>query len=496
MRRQLSLRTRLLLAVAAIALVALAVADVVVYSSLKSYLYNQTDSTLQLSHISVEAAVDQPEQPGAPAQQPVGTAESTPGTSNFCAIGREGAPGMFIEVRNASGSVVSGKECPAFVPGEKSYSPKLPAIITGYRLTAADPHEPVTYFTVPSTSAAGPAFRVRASQLADGGFLVVAEPISSLSSTLGQLLLVEIIVTGVALAAAMLLGLWLVQVGLRPLRDVVKTADSISGGDVLHRVPNANDRTEVGHVATALNVMLERIETSFGELQESESRLRRFVSDASHELRTPIAAVSAYAQLFGQGADRREQDLPRVMDGIERETKRMAQLVDDLLTLARYDEPRTLEVEPVELVGLVAEATETARTVGPSWPISFIADEPVEVMGDWHALRQVIDNLFSNVRAHTPPGTPTEARVSRVGDQAVIEVADAGPGITNEQAAAVFERFFRVDPSRSRETGGAGLGLAIVATIVRIHGGRVEASPRDGGGSVFRVTLPILESEE
>jgi two-component system OmpR family sensor kinase len=184
------------------------------------------------------------------------------------------------------------------------------------------------------------------------------------------------------------------------------------------------------------------------------------------------------------------------MDGIERETGRMAQLVDDLLTLARYDEPRTLALEPVELVGLVAEATETARTVGPSWPISFIADDPVEVMGDWHALRQVIDNLFSNVRAHTPVGTPTEVRVSRHGTQAVIEVADAGPGITKEEAAAVFERFFRADPSRTRETGGAGLGLAIVATIVRIHGGQVEAAPRDGGGSVFKVTLPILDPEE
>lgn len=325
---------------------------------------------------------------------------------------------------------------------------------------------------------------------------MVAQPIGSLSNTLNQLLLVEIIVTGVALAAAMLLGMRLVRVGLRPLRDVVRTADSISGGDMLHRVPNANDRTEVGHVAAALNVMLERIETSFAELQESESRLRRFVSDASHELRTPLAAVSAYAQLFRQGADRSEQDLPRVMGGIERETGRMAQLVNDPLTLARYDEPRTLEIEPVELVGLVAEATETARTVGPEWPITFIADEPVEVMGDWHALRQVVDNLFSNVRAHTPVGTATEVRVSRRLDKAIIEVADSEPGITKEQAAAVFQRFFRVDPSRSRETGGAGLGLAIVATIVRIHGGRVEASPREGGGSVFRVTLPIFESDK
>jgi two-component system OmpR family sensor kinase len=496
MTNQLSLRTRLLLAVAAIALVALAVADVAVYSSLRSYLFNQADSTLQLSHIAVEQAINDTDGAGGPRQLPSGGTSSALGASNFCAAGRLGAPEMFIEVRSASGGVVTGKECPAYVPGGNSYSPKLPVVITGYRVTNADPREPVTYFTVASTSAAGPEFRVRASQLSGGGSLIVAEPISSVSSTLDQLILLEIVVTGVALAGAMVLGLWLVRVGLRPLRDVVRTADSISGGDVLHRVPNANTRTEVGHVASALNVMLERIETSFAELQESESRLRRFVSDASHELRTPIAAVSAYAQLFHQGADKRDQDMPRVMEGIERETGRMAQLVDDLLLLARYDEPRTLAFEPVELVGLVAEAIETARMVGPAWPIDFIADEPVEVMGDWDALRQVVDNLFSNVRSHTPEGTRTEVRVRRIDDDAVVEVADAGPGITKEEAVAIFERFFRADPSRSRETGGAGLGLAIVATIVRIHGGRADATPRQEGGSLFRILLPAIDGAE
>ena len=495
MTSQLSLRTRLLLAVAAIALVALAIADVTVYSSLRSYLYQQADSTLQLSHIAIEHAAGEPHEPGSPGQ-PVTSPDKAVGASNFCAIGREGAPGMFIQVRSASGVVASGMECPAFVPGEKAYSPKLPAVISGYRETASDPHEPVTYFTVPSTSAAGPAFRVRASVLSEGGSLIVAEPVTSISSTLSQLFLLEMVVTGAALFGAMALGFWLVQVGLRPLRDVVKTADSITGGDVAHRIPNANTRTEVGHVATAINVMLERIASSFGELQASETRLRRFVSDASHELRTPIAAVSAYAQLFHQGADRREQDLPRVMDGIERETARMTKLVDDLLLLARYDEPRSFDLEPVELVGLVAEAVETARTVGPEWPIDFIADEPAEVFGDRHALRQVIDNLFSNVRAHTPPGTQTEVRVSGVDDEVVIDVADTGPGITPEMATVVFERFFRVDPSRSRATGGAGLGLAIVATIVRQHGGRVEVEPREGGGARFRVLLPRLMAVE
>jgi two-component system OmpR family sensor kinase len=490
MSSRLSLRTRLLLAVGAVALVALAFADVTVYTSLKSYLYSQVDSTLEVSHMSVERAATAPASQGDSGSGPPPYGQG-PGNSSFCAIGRESAPGMFIEVRNSAGAVVRGQTCPAFTPGKVSYSPKLPSVITGFTITAADPKEPVVYFTVASTSTAGPSFRVRASKLRTGGILIVADPVNNITSTLEQLVILELLVTGGALVGAILLGLWLVRVGLRPLRDVVRTAEAITAGDLMHRVPNANERTEVGHVAIALNVMLERIQAAFRDLQVSENRLRRFVSDASHELRTPIAAVSAYAQLFKHAA-KHEEDLPRVMDGIERETARMGRLVEDLLLLARLDEQHPFDLEPVELVGLVAEAVETARTVGPSWPIKFVADEPVEVMGDWGSLRQVIDNLLGNVRAHTPPGTSVVVAVGREGAEAFVEVADQGPGITEQQAVAVFERFFRADSSRSRETGGAGLGLAIVATIVRAHEGRVSATPRPGGGALFKVALPAI----
>jgi two-component system, OmpR family, sensor kinase len=183
------------------------------------------------------------------------------------------------------------------------------------------------------------------------------------------------------------------------------------------------------------------------------------------------------------------------MDGIERETGRMGHLVEDLLLLARLDEQHPAVREPVELVGLAAEATETARTVGPAWPITFVADEPVEVMGDRDALRQVIDNLLANVRSHTPPGTATTVRVGSSGGEGFVEVADDGPGLDEDQKALVFERFFRADPSRSRETGGAGLGLAIVASIVRAHGGHAEADTSPGGGALFLVVLPTLIPE-
>jgi two-component system OmpR family sensor kinase len=485
----LSLRTRLLIAVGAITLFALVAADVTIYASLNSYLYRQVDSTLQLSHMTVEAAADG-DHDDAPTPNQV-----PPGTSEFCAVGRESAPGMFIEVRSVDNKTEKGRVCPAYEPGQKSYSPALPPVISGFTKTSADPHEPVTYFTVGSTKTAGPEFRVRASKLTDGGTLIVAEPLDTVTSTLDRLLLLEIAVTAAALVVAVALGLWLVRVGLRPLRDVVKTADSISGGDEMDRVPGANDRTEVGHVATALNVMLERIESSFATLQQSEHRMRRFASDASHELRTPISAISAYTQLFHRGASEHAEDLPRVMSGIEREAGRMSRLVEDLLLLARFDEHHLIEVDPVELVGLVAEAIETAQMVGPGWPITLSAEGPVEVLGDSSALRQVVDNLFANVRAHTPPGTPTVVHVGISGEEAVVEVADAGPGIDEELIESMFERFVRADPSRSRATGGAGLGLAIASAIMRAHGGSIDARKGSGGGVTFEIRLPALATQ-
>jgi two-component system OmpR family sensor kinase len=402
---------------------------------------------------------------------------------------------MFIEVLNSGHTVVSGEACPAFIPGSKSYSPQLTAVIASYGAGGPNAFGKTNYFTVASVAAGGPSFRVQSSELKGGNLLIVADPISGVSNTLGQLLLLEGLVTGGALLASILVGLWLVRLGLRPLRDVVQTAEAITGGDLVHRVPNANTHTEMGRVADAINVMLERIQSGFAELQASESRLRRFVSDASHELRTPIAAVSAYAQLFKYGATRSEPEMGRVMSGIEHETSRMARLVEDLLVLARFDEERESVYELVELVGLTMESVATARLVGPQWPIDVEAIDVVEVMGDPLALRQVVDNLLKNVRAHTPSGTAVTVRVRQVGHEAVIEVEDEGPGLTDYDAELVFERFFRADPSRSRDTGGAGLGLAIVASIVRSHAGRVDVRRGRAGGADFLVTLPLAQGD-
>jgi two-component system OmpR family sensor kinase len=248
--------------------------------------------------------------------------------------------------------------------------------------------------------------------------------------------------------------------------------------------------------------MFGRIERAFeerdhteAELRASEARMRRFVGDASHELRTPLAAVSAYAELFDRGASRRADDLERVMSGIRGETQRMGHLVEDLLLLARLDEGRPLAREPIELVSLCAEAIRTASAVGPQWPVSLHAGTPVETVGDGARIRQVVDNLLANVRTHTPAGTSATVRVFTDGADAVIEVADNGGGLSEEEAAKVFERFYRADGSRSRQHGGAGLGLSIVASIVEAHGGTVLATGRPlPGGAVFTVRLPRADS--
>ena len=236
-----------------------------------------------------------------------------------------------------------------------------------------------------------------------------------------------------------------------------RTADSIAAGNLDQRVPGADQATEVGRLARALNVMLERIQAAFSarlaseaRLKENEQHLRQFVADASHELRTPIAAVSAYAELFERGGTEHTDDLPRIAAGIRTETARMDRLVSDLLTLARLDEGVPMEMAPVELVSLASDAVRTATAVGPDWPVRFWAAHPVEVSGDKDRLRQVLDNLLANVRAHTPPGTAATVRVDQVGDQAEIEVRDTGPGMPDEEARRVFERFYRADPARSR----------------------------------------------
>jgi two-component system OmpR family sensor kinase len=359
----------------------------------------------------------------------------------------------------------------------------LPAIIH-FSEHLAPNHERTAYFTVPSRDHEEQ-YRVRASiePQNPGAVLFVATSLSGVDSTLHRLILIELIATLAVLAAMVALGLWVVQLALQPLREIEKTAAAITAGDLSRRVEHPDERTEVGRVGSALNTMLDRIEAS-------DRRLRRFIADASHELRTPLAAVRAYAELFGRGAASRPEDLERSMSGITRESERMSLLVDDLLLLARLDEGRPLEQNPVDLAQVVREAVDAAHVVEPERPIE-LSVEPVTVIGDEARLRQVLDNLFANARSHTPAGTPVSVALERVDGTARLSVADHGPGLGEDEAARVFERFYRADESRARASGGVGLGLSIVAAVTEAHGGAALAEPTPGGGATFVITLPL-----
>jgi two-component system OmpR family sensor kinase len=521
-----SLRSRLLIAIGIIALVALAIADVATYKSLESFLYQRIDQQLDASHGRSESQLNNggtlhcASDPnflapgGASAGGPTSTAAGTTGSTTSSPLvpagglaGVGGAPDLdqepsnaiqveAVQVRYPGGGLVNSQSCPAYVDGKK-YTPLIPTTIGGF--TTAPDGSKEAYFNAPSVQPDGPVFRVRASSLHDGNLLIVAQPLGDNGSTLHRLLVVELVVTGAAVVIALIFGYWLVRLGLRPLRDMETTAESIAAGNLTERVPGENDKTEVGRLARTLNVMLARIESAFGarvaserRLRASEARLRRFVADASHELRTPIAAISAYAELFGRGASEQKADLERLMGGIRSETTRMEHLVADLLLLARLDEGRPMEQRSVDLVSLCAEAVQTASTVGPDWPVTFHASQPIEVMGDATSLRQVLDNLLANVRAHTPAGTEVRVTVEPEEHGAVITVADNGPGMEPEEAEHIFERFYRSDPSRSRAAGGAGLGLSIVSAIVGNHGGTVSAEGQVGVGTTFTVHLPLV----
>jgi two-component system OmpR family sensor kinase len=498
-----SLRLRLLLAVGLVAVIALAGADVAVYESFRGSLISSLDATLDAAHLPIERQLAGPAGVGKgtgpaplPAPSPPPPGSGTPG-ADFCLhVGLQLGAGTVVEVRTPKGVVLDHSSCVGGVSLTTSAGPVLPAAhaSSGLAGTGSSAH-----FDAKSADSST-AYRVSETLLANGNVLVLAAPLAATNRSLSKLVFEELITSLIALALAIALGSWLVRMGLRPLFEVERTANAITGGDLTQRVPGEDRRSEVGNVARAINTMLRRIEGAFaardateGALRDSEARLRQFVADASHELRTPIAAVSAYAELFSTGAAEPEHraDLERVMVGIRDETSRMGGVVEDLLLLARLDEGRPLLRRPVELVALCSEAIRTASTVGPEWPVSLEAVEPIELLADPERLRQVMDNLLLNVRAHTPAGTSTIVRVRSDGEHGLIDVIDDGPGFAVDEVDRVFERFYRGDPSRARSSGGSGLGLAIVASIVERHGGSVRAANVEDGGARVTVSLAL-----
>jgi two-component system, OmpR family, sensor kinase len=473
--RRLSLRARLVLGVIVLAAVGLGAANAATYTSLRSFLLDRVDDSLVDLARAVEGPLDHGDCPGGRDRRPF--------------FG--GDVGDYIEVRAPDGAQLCE---PAQVTRFSEPAPAPPELPPTIDVTQGGegPYD-AHYFNASNPD--GDRYRVRASQVDDvNAVLVVATTLADVDATLDRLLLIMLLVTIGVLIALTALGLWVVRLGLRPLTDIEATAAGIAAGDLSRRVERAEPDTEVGRLGIALNTMLGQIESSFRAQEASERRLRRFVADASHELRTPLAAVRAYAELFTRGAARRPADLERSMTGITRESERMSLLVEDLLLLARLDEGRPLERELVQLDEVVSEAVETARTVEPERPIE-TSIEPAVVLGDRDRLRQIVDNLLSNVRNHTPPETPVTVRLDSPNGAAVIAVEDEGPGLSPEEAERVFERFYRADESRSRASGGVGLGLAIVAAVAQAHGGDVAAESDPGRRTSFTITLPLATTK-
>ncbi|WP_439659080.1 sensor histidine kinase [Lentzea sp. HUAS TT2] len=309
----------------------------------------------------------------------------------------------------------------------------------------------------------------------DGTELIASVDQSEVDRAVDDLRLAFLLISLGALILVGMAGYALVRASTRALEEVEQVAGEIAAGDLSRRVPVRQPRSEVGRLAAALNTMLGQIEAAFAVRVSSENRMRQFVADASHELRTPLTSIRGYAELYRQGA---ATDAAEVLRRVEEHASRMGVLVDDLLQLARLDSSQPLVLSTVDLVVSVTDAVVEVR----DRPVSLeLPAGPVLVEADEARVRQILTNLLDNALVHTPAGSPIEVRLTARS----IEVADHGPGMTSEQAARAFERFYRADPARG--PGGSGLGLSIVAALVAAHGWRIELDTAPGEGAVFRV---------
>jgi len=362
-------------------------------------------------------------------------------------------------------------------------------------------------FTVPAADGGGRNWRVYAVALTSDETVAVATNQGDVDAAIDDLTKQFLFIAAGALILLGGVAYALSRRVLRPLEEVERTAQEIATGDLSLRVPVRRAGGEVGRLASAFNMMVERIESAFraserseASARDSEDRMRRFVADASHELRTPLTSIRGYAELYRQGAVTSPEDVAGVLRRIEDQAAQMGLLVDDLLLLARLDQQRPLERVAVDLGVLAVDAVHDAHAMAPDRSVSLrlpSADGDdsvaVPVLGDEARLRQVLGNLVNNALTHTPEGAKIEVRLRTQGRFALLEVADTGPGLAPEQAQRVFERFYRADPARGRVSGGTGLGLAIVAALVAAHGGRVEMDTEVGAGTTFRVSLPLCE---
>ncbi|MET9370826.1 sensor histidine kinase [Streptomyces griseoflavus] len=485
--RPRTLRTRLVVASVALIAVVCAVIGTVTTLALRSHLYEQLDG--QVREVAMRAAGGPAG--GRPLPEPLRQdgplAFVTKGPQGFGVIGATVEDGRVTEGVVSNKKVVNGFTAPE--AGDLT-DVQLAALGTVPR-----DHDEHTV-DVPGLGS----YRV-AHQAGPNGAFYVALPTDGVDSTINTLVLVEISVTAAGLVAASLAGAVIVGVATRPLRRVAATATRVAElplhrGEVTleERVPpsECDPHTEVGRVGAALNRMLDHVHGALHARQESETRVRQFVADAGHELRTPLASIRGYAELTRRGREEVGPDTRHALGRIESEAGRMSLLVEDLLLLARLDAGRPLRFEPTDLVPLVVDSVSDARAAGQDhvWRLE-LPDDPATVTGDAARLQQVLVNLLGNARSHTPPGTTVTARVRRSGPRLRVDIEDDGPGVPPALLPHVFERFARGDSARTRSTGSTGLGLAIVQAVAAAHGGAVTVDSAPGR-TVFSLHLPAV----
>jgi two-component system OmpR family sensor kinase len=359
---------------------------------------------------------------------------------------------------------------------------------------------PVTVPAQPGSASSTP-WRAAAVLNESGSVTIVALPMEGEFHIMQQLLVVLVTIGVVVLVLLIVGSLYLIRRALQPLYLVERTAGRIAKGQLDERVPEWSPNTEVGRLSRTLNRMLAQIQGAFIAMNDSERQaraaeasMRRFIGDASHELRTPLTSVRGYADLYRSGATK---DSDMVIDRISSEAGRMSLLVEDLLTLVRMDEGRPMRRDPVDLLDLGVAAVDNARAGFPGREVRLVNETrsiPVTI-GDADRLHQVIGNLMTNALRHGGEDATVTLRLTQSAPGSEVQtvgfdVIDDGAGIPVEDVPHLFERFYRADVSRSRASGGSGLGLSIVKSLVEAHGGTISVDSVLGEGTTFRVRLP------
>ena len=471
----LSLRTQLVVVTSVLIALAIAVTSLVAISALRAQMVHQLDEEMKASSSSLVSSV--------------GTSQTR----------QDGAVGSYrVYVLDQHGNVLHS------IAGADQQAENEP-VLTGWDSEKVKKyHETGT--TVNSRTGSNDwrimPISLESSTNGQASSMVIALPLKQTNQVVALVGVLTFAFGLATLAAAIAMTWVIVTRTFEPLARVEQTAAKIAAGDLSQRIEDYNPSNEIGNLAISLNTMLAQIESSFNAQAKSEAKMRRFVGDASHELRTPLVSIRGYSELYRQGALPNDEAVATAMGRIESESKRMGQLVEDLLTLARIDERRESKLAPFNLFHLAVDASNDAYATSPDREVSLVgltddvAPTSAPVIGDESRMRQVVANLLTNAMRYTPAGTPLEIAVGVREDVpgyplSVIEVRDHGPGIHGEDRERVFERFYRTDTSRSRETGGTGLGLSIVAAILEQHDGSVHIEETPGGGATFVISLPF-----